>query len=110
MKHVQVCRYQAQKCALDAGARVRYVIHAAGLNDRIDVKSPSELGGLKSDEYKALHPMGKMPLLVLPTGQAIPESTVRTPPSARAMLSRTVQRHVGDACCRHCAASPELAV
>lgn len=36
--------------------------------------SPQELGGLKSPEYLALNPQGKMPLLVLPCGTAIPES------------------------------------
>jgi len=38
------------------------------------VESPAALGGLKSPEYLALNPQGKMPLLVLPGGQAIYES------------------------------------
>jgi hypothetical protein len=59
------------------GARIRYYIYAYGLEEAIDIKAPSELGGLQSEEYRALHPAAKMPLLVLPSGQAIPESTVR---------------------------------
>eukprot|EP00892_Ulva_mutabilis_P011410 jgi/Ulvmu1/8641/UM046_0046.1 len=58
------------------GARIRYYIYEYGLENDVDIKSPADLGGLKSDEYMALHPAGKMPLLVLPSGQAIPESTV----------------------------------
>ena len=46
------------------------------MEDRIDIKSPMELGGLKSDDYLALNPQGKMPLLVLPDGTALPESEV----------------------------------
>jgi glutathione S-transferase len=61
-----------------AGARVRYIMHALSLHDKIDIKSPGELGGLKGKRYLALSPVGKMPVLVLPSGQAIPESTVRT--------------------------------
>lgn len=92
---VPALRLQSRHCQIDsalrhtddnvthAGSRVRYVIYAAGLTDKVDIKSPGELGGLKSDEYKGLHPMGKMPLLVLPSGQAIPESTVRIAPAAR---------------------------
>ena len=35
-----------------------------------------DIGGLKSEQYLALNPLGKMPLLVLPDGTAIPESEV----------------------------------
>lgn len=58
------------------GARCRLVLYWKGLEDKVDVVSPSELGGLKSEEYLALNPQGKMPLLVLPSGQALPESEV----------------------------------
>merc|ERR1712137_711546 len=58
------------------GARVRMLIYLKGLQDEIDIVSPSELGGLKSSEYCALNPQGKMPLLVMPDGLAIPESEV----------------------------------
>ena len=33
------------------GARIRIAIYAKGLEDRIEVKAPTALGGLKSDEY-----------------------------------------------------------
>jgi glutathione S-transferase len=59
------------------GGRIRYYIYKYNLRDTVDIKSPSELGGMKSDEYMALHPVGKAPLLVLPSGQAIPESAIR---------------------------------
>lgn len=58
------------------GARVRYCIYKYGLEDVVDIRPPSDLGGVKSEEYMALHPAGKMPLLVLPSGQGIPESAV----------------------------------
>ena len=46
------------------GARVRLVLYKAGLEAAVKVVSPMELGGLRSDEYLALNPQGKMPLLV----------------------------------------------
>ncbi|GMH55039.1 hypothetical protein TrLO_g10024 [Triparma laevis f. longispina] len=55
------------------GARIRMIINSKKLN--IQVLSPmTELGGLKSEEYLALNPQGKMPLLTLPSGLSIPES------------------------------------
>ena len=38
--------------------------------------SPADLGGIKSEAFLALNPQGKMPLLVLPSGRALPESEV----------------------------------
>ena len=59
------------------GARPRLVIAWKGLQRDVAVASPSELGGLKSAEYLALNPQGKMPLLTgLPNGRALPESEV----------------------------------
>lgn len=51
------------------GARCRYILYKKGV-DAVDVVSPAELGGLKSDEYLALNPQGKMPLLVVDDGGA----------------------------------------
>mmetsp|Transcript_21149 Transcript_21149/g.38437 ORF Transcript_21149/g.38437 Transcript_21149/m.38437 type:complete len:443 (+) Transcript_21149:82-1410(+) len=50
------------------GARARLIIYAKGLDasGAVKVEPPSELGGLKSPEYTALNPQGKMPLLVAP--------------------------------------------
>lgn len=48
-----------------------------GLEDEIEMAKPADLGGLKSEAYLALNPEGKMPLLVTPEGEGIPESKVR---------------------------------
>lgn len=66
-----------QQTAVVRGVQCRFVIYKKGLEDEIDVKSPKELGGLTSEAYKALNPLCKMPLLVLPDGTALPESEVR---------------------------------
>lgn len=58
------------------GARNRLIIYWKQLEDTFSIRNPSELGGIKSDEYLALNPQGKMPLLVLPDGLALPESEV----------------------------------
>jgi len=57
------------------GARCRIIIYKKGLvlGRDIVIKSPDELGGLKSAEYLALNPQGKMPVLVTSHGN-IPES------------------------------------
>ncbi|NJO32761.1 MAG: glutathione S-transferase domain-containing protein [Rhodospirillales bacterium] len=60
------------------GGRIRYLLYKYSLLDQADIVSPQQLGGMKSPEYMALHPAGKAPLLVLPSGQAIPESRVRS--------------------------------
>lgn len=47
------------------GARVRLLLYKKGLTSAdVAVVPPTELGGLRSDEYLALNPQGKMPLLV----------------------------------------------
>ena len=56
------------------GARVRFLIYKLGLEDEVKVVSPMELGGLRSEEYLALNPQGKMPLLVENDGSAVWES------------------------------------
>jgi len=58
------------------GARNRLIIYWKGLENKVNIKSPMELGGLKSDDYLKLNPQGKMPLLVLSSGEALPESEV----------------------------------
>ena len=40
----------------------------------LNFRPPSDIGGLKSDEYLKLNPQGKMPLLVTERGLPIPES------------------------------------
>ncbi|MBA3810342.1 MAG: glutathione S-transferase family protein [Caulobacteraceae bacterium] len=51
--------------------RVRMAIHAKGLDVEI---APPPGGDLKSAEYLAVNPMGKIPALVLDDGTVIPES------------------------------------
>lgn len=58
------------------GARVRYVLYKKGLEATVDIVAPATIGGLKSETYLELNPQGKMPLLVLPNGLALPESQV----------------------------------
>lgn len=52
-------------------ARVRASIYVKGLD--IEIVAPPE-AGTKSPEYLALNPMGKVPVLVLDDGTALPES------------------------------------
>jgi glutathione S-transferase len=52
-------------------ARVRLAIYAKGLDIEI---APPAGGGLKSAEYLAINPIGKVPSLVLNDGTVIPES------------------------------------
>lgn len=61
------------------GARVRLVCRWKGLlNDgNVTCVSPSELGGTKSEEFQALNPQGKIPLLHdKDAGLALPEADV----------------------------------
>jgi len=57
------------------GARCRLIIYKKGLSttEDIQIKSPADLGGLKSPEYFAVNPQGLMPCLVTEEGP-IPES------------------------------------
>ena len=57
-------------------ARVRMVIYEKGLEGEIEVRSPADYGGLNSEEYRALNPQGKIPVLILPDGTSIFESRV----------------------------------
>ena len=57
-------------------ARCRMLVYHKGLEQLIDVKSPADYGGLSSPEYRALNPQGKIPVLILPTGEAIFEAKV----------------------------------
>ncbi|GBG87415.1 hypothetical protein CBR_g45472 [Chara braunii] len=61
-------------------ARPRFAIYLKGLENEITLKTPAELGGLKSPTYLKMNPQGKMPILILPAsdGRVIPESEVIT--------------------------------
>jgi len=58
------------------GGRIRCIIYKKKLEGKIDIRSPTEIGGLRSEEFAALNPYRKMPVLVLPSGEAFPESQV----------------------------------
>lgn len=58
------------------GARIRWLLYQKGLEGVVDVLPPKEIGGLRSETYLDLNPQGKMPLMVLPDGSALPESQV----------------------------------
>lgn len=55
------------------GARCRVIIYKKGIEDQVSIKSPMDVGGLRSPEFLALNPQGKMPLLVAGK-MALPES------------------------------------
>jgi len=92
------------------GARVRMLIYAKSLENQICIDSPQVLGGLKSEEFRKLNPMAKMPIMVLEDGTALPESTVIvryleskfpqpsfTPPDLDARTRSDLFAHVVDA-------------
>ena len=54
------------------GARCRLIIYKKDLP--VEIAPPSELGGLKSEEYMKIHPAGKMPALVGPDDLRLAES------------------------------------
>ena len=55
---------------VDHSARIRMQLYARGWAHKVDVVPPMELGGLKTPEYLAINPLGKMPTLLLPDGNA----------------------------------------
>ena len=70
------------------GARVRLLLYKRGLEDAVQIKSPMDIGGLRSDEYLALNPQGKMPLLVDDDGLVVWESD--------AICRHLLEKHAGD--------------
>lgn len=57
------------------GARCRIILYKKNIpSEEVTIASPMDLGGLKSPEYLALNPLGKMPLLSIKDGMSIPES------------------------------------
>ena len=45
------------------GARCRIILYKKGIQDKVDLVSPLELGGLRSEAYLQLNPQAKMPAL-----------------------------------------------
>eukprot|EP01038_Epipyxis_sp_PR26KG_P012482 gene12482-16742_t len=53
------------------GARVRMIIKAKSLHDRVEIQNPSSIGGSKSPEYLTLNPQGKVPLLIVDADESL---------------------------------------
>ena len=70
------------------GARVRLLLYKRGLEDAVKIVSPQEIGGLRSSEYLALNPQGKMPLLVEDDGLVVWESD--------AICRHLLEKHAGE--------------
>jgi glutathione S-transferase len=77
------------------GARVRMVMYYKQLEALVDVVSPVDAyGGLKTPEYLALNPQGKMPMLVVPAGDEsqpgglAPIAWAEADPIARHLIDR----------------------
>lgn len=51
-------------------SRCRYLVYRKELTHTVHIKSPTDLGGLKSDAYLALNPLGKIPLAVIHSNSA----------------------------------------
>jgi len=57
------------------GARCRLILYKKEIpDDEVTIVSPMDMGGLRSPEYLALNPQGKMPLLSIKDGMNLPES------------------------------------
>jgi glutathione S-transferase len=56
--------------------QVRHIIYHKGIEADFDIVTPMAVGGLGSQQYAALNPQGKMPILLLPDGHVLPESEV----------------------------------
>ena len=58
------------------GARCRIILYKKQIPEsEVSIVSPMHIGGLRSEEYLALNPQGKMPLLTAEeSGTSIPES------------------------------------
>lgn len=69
-----------------------HIFSPQGLEDEIDFAKPADLGGLKSEAYLALNPEGKMPLLVTPEGEGIPESKVCISSNSSSLVSLLLLR------------------
>ena len=70
----------------DRSARIRMQLYARGWAHKVDVVPPMELGGLKTPEYLAINPLGKMPTLLLPDGNSGAERRRRGGYASRSSL------------------------
>lgn len=42
------------------GCNPRFIIYEKGIEDKIDIVSPGEIGGMKSEEFLKMNPHGKV--------------------------------------------------
>ncbi|CAN0384326.1 unnamed protein product [Laminaria digitata] len=52
----------------------RFVIYEKGIEDEIEIVSPMDIGGLKSEQFLKMNPHGKMPVMSTADCGNIPES------------------------------------
>ncbi|CAN0448534.1 unnamed protein product, partial [Hapterophycus canaliculatus] len=56
-----MCCTRTPAVALSFYAEVgRFVIYEKGIEDKVDIGSPADVGGLKSEEYFKMNPHGKV--------------------------------------------------
>mmetsp|Transcript_11645 Transcript_11645/g.33915 ORF Transcript_11645/g.33915 Transcript_11645/m.33915 type:complete len:118 (+) Transcript_11645:37-390(+) len=51
------------------GARCRMIVYKKGIEDRVTIRPPGDLGGLKSEEYLKINPQVGSFCCVCPSGQ-----------------------------------------
>lgn len=68
------------------GARCRVILYKKGLEDKVKLVSPMEIGGLRSEEYLKLNPQAKMPALGL--NEDVYSSIAESDTIARYLLSK----------------------
>ena len=57
-------------------SRIRFLIYYKGLEDKFDIKTPDDIGGWGSKEFKKVNPQGKLPIIILEDGFEVFESRV----------------------------------
>lgn len=89
------------------GARVRLIVRLKELGDKIAIKDPQTIGGVKSEQYLSLNRQGKSPLLITDTGFPLSESdtiarylTEKYPHPPTFIPNHILQRSLSDQICR----------
>jgi len=93
------------------GARCRMVLYYKEVpEEEVNIVSPMDIGGLKSEEFLKYNPQGKMPTLVLADGTNVPESdtiarflgaTYKDRPGPDLFPSDPLKSALSDRICRH---------
>lgn len=56
--------------------QIRYMLYKKQADALLTIKSPKDMGGFNSDEFRRANPYGRVPLLKLPNGSVLYESEV----------------------------------